>query len=228
MKLINARQVWTEAQHESNASISAVAIDRAESAPLKTGGKIGKRDAQFPAMSSEKGEEAGRFSVPGQRISISETRRTSAGRSTARAAHLATIGKVLRAIDTLPFQVQQFGHYLYHPCMTVVHVLNAEKLIWGDVDFSALTDAKAAKAHCLITFALQSYKLEAHGGAQWGPARVAEGMLKIYGVTIEPKHWDRDWKDIWNFLRTAIKEVDDQAQQPIWQVIYAEKEESAA
>ncbi|MFL1501687.1 hypothetical protein ACI77N_10855 [Pseudomonas sp. S191] len=228
MKLINARQVWTEAQHESNASISAVAIDRAESAPLKTGGRIGKREAQFPALGSEKGEEAGRFSVPGQRISISETRRTSAGRSTARAAHLATIGKVLRAIDTLPFQVQQFGHYLYHPCMTMLHVLNAEKLIWGDVDFSALTEAKAAKAHCMVTIALQSYKVEVQGGVQWGPARVAEGMLKLYGVHIEPKVWDRDWKAVWNFLREAISEVDIQALQPIWQVIQSEKSEYAA
>ena len=31
MKLINARQVWTESQHESNVSISAMAIDKAES-----------------------------------------------------------------------------------------------------------------------------------------------------------------------------------------------------
>ena len=228
MKLINARQVWTEAQHESNASISAVAIDRSESAPVKTGGRIGKRDAQFPAMGSEKGEEAGRFSVPGQRISISETRRTSAGKSTARAAHLATIGKVLRAIDTLPFQEQQFGHYLYHPCMTLAHVLNAEKLIWSSVDFSALTEAKEAKVHCLVTMALQSYKVEAHDGAQWGPARIAEGMLKLYGVHIEPKVWDRDWKEAWNFLRDAIEEVDIRVQQPVWQVIHAEKEEVAA
>ena len=228
MKLISARQVWTEAQHESNVSISAVAIDRAESAQVKTAGRISKRQAQFPALGSEEGEEAARFSVPRQRISISETRRTSAGQSTARVAHLAMIGKVLRAIDTLPFQVQQFGHYLYHPCMTVVHVLNAEKLIWSDVDLSALTDAKAAKAQCMITFALQSYKLEAHGGDQWGPSRVAAGMLKVYGITIEPKHWDRDWKEIWDFLRKSIKEVDDQAQQPVWQVIYAEKEEIVA
>lgn len=69
----------------------------------------------------------------------------------------------------------------------MVHVLNAEKLIWNDVDFSALTDAKTAKSHCMITMALQSYKIEAHGGEQWGPARVAEGMLKLYGVRIEPK-----------------------------------------
>ncbi|PXX59504.1 hypothetical protein SAMN05660489_04529 [Pseudomonas sp. LAMO17WK12:I10] len=228
MKLINARQVWTEAQHESNASISAVAIERAEAAPVKTGGRISKREAKFPALGSEKGEEAAHFSVPGQRISISETRRTPIGRSTARAAHLATIGKVLRAIDTLPFQVQQFGHYLYHPCMTAVHMLNAEKLIWADTDFSALTDAKAAKVHCLVTCALQSYKAEANGGTPWGPARVAEGMMKLYGIAIEPKVWDRDWKAIWDFLRAAIKEVDDQAQQPVWQVIYAEREESAA
>jgi hypothetical protein len=228
MKLINARQVWTEAQHESNASISAVAIDKAESAPVKKGGRISKREASFPALGAEKGEEAARFAVPGQRISISETRRTPVGRSTARAAHLATIGKVLRAIDTLPFQEQQFGHYLYHPCMTLVHVLNAEKLIWSSVDFSGLTEAKEAKVHCLLTLALQSYKVEAHNGAPWGPARIAEGMLKLYGVHIEPKVWDRDWKEAWNFLRETIEEVDIRVQQPVWQVIHEEKEECAA
>lgn len=225
MKLINARQVWTEAQHESNASISAVAIDKAESAPIKKGARMRRHEVVFAAIGDDKEE---RIQAVRQKISISETRRTPVGRSTARAAHLATIGKVLRAIDTLPFQVQQFGHYLYHPCMTMVHVLNAEKLIWSDVDLSALTAAKAAKAHCMITMALQSYKVEAHGGDQWGPARIAEGMLKLYGVRIEPKVWDRDWKDVWNFLREAIEEVDIQALQPIWQVIQSEKSEEAA
>ncbi|MBK3468406.1 hypothetical protein [Pseudomonas sp. MF6776] len=225
MKLINARQVWSEAQHESNASISAAAIDRAATAPLKSGSRMRRHEAVFAAIGDDKEE---RIQVVRQKISISDTRRTPVGRSTARAAHLATIGKVLRAIDTLPFQVQQFGHYLYHPCMTMVHVLNAEKLIWNDVDFSALTDAKAAKAHYMITMALQSYKIESHGGEQWGPARVAEGMLKLYGVRIEPKVWDRDWKDVWNFLREAISEVDVQALQPVWQVIFDENSEDAA
>lgn len=225
MKLINARQVWTEAQHESNASISAVAIDKAQSAPIKKGQRMRRAEAVFAALGDDKEE---RIQVVRQKISISETRRTPVGRSTARAAHLATIGKVLRAIDTLPFQVQQLGHYLYHPCMTMVHVLNAEKLIWNDVDFSALTDAKAAKAHCMITIALQSYKAEANGGDAWGPARVSDAMMKLYGVAIQPKHWDRDWLDIWNFLRNAIEEVDIQAQEPVWQVIHAEKSEDAA
>ncbi|WP_130900514.1 hypothetical protein [Pseudomonas sp. Sample_11] len=225
MKLINARQVWTEAQHESNASISAAAIDRAATAPVKSVSRMRRHEAVFAAIGDDKEE---RIQVVRQKISISETRRTPVGRSTARAAHLATIGKVLRAIDTLPFQVQQFGHYLYHPCMTMVHVLNAEKLIWNDVDFSALTDAKAAKAHCMITIALQSYKIEVHGGEQWGPTRVAEGMLKLYGVRIEPKVWDRDWRDVWNFLREAISEVDIQALQPVWQVIQSENSEEAA
>jgi hypothetical protein len=133
-----------------------------------------------------------------------------------------------KAIESLPFQVQQLGHYLYHPCMTVVHMLNAEKLIWSDTDFGALTDAKAAKVHCLITCALQSYKAEANGGDAWGPARVADAMMKLYGIAIQPKHWDRDWLDIWNFLRKAIEEVDIQAQQPLWQVIHAENSEDAA
>ncbi|WP_456027082.1 hypothetical protein [Pseudomonas capeferrum] len=228
MKLINARQVWTEAQHESNASISAVVIDRVESAPVKTGGRIGKRDAKFPAMGSDKGEEAGSFSVPGQRISISETRRTSAGRSTARAAHLATIGKVLRAIDTLPFQVQQFGHYLYHPAMNMRHLLNAVLLITAKAALPDLTSAKRVKAQYLVTLALQSYKGEVAGSAEWGPARVAAEMNAFFGVNIDPKNWTRDWLDLWESLKEVIKEVDIQAQQPIWQVIHAEKDQEAA
>ncbi|KMN06766.1 hypothetical protein [Pseudomonas helleri] len=228
MKLVNARQVWTEAQHESNASISAVAIDRAESAPLKTGRRIGKRDAQFPAMGSEKGEEAGRFSVPGQRISISETRRTSAGRSTARAAHLAMIGKVLRAIDTLPFQVQQFGHYLYHPVMNVRHLMNAVLLINTKAELPGLTSVKRAKAQYLVPMALQSYKGEVHGAAEWGPARVAAEIKDFFGITIDPKNWTRDWQGLWESLKEVVKEVDIQAQQPIWQLIHAEKDQEAA
>lgn len=228
MKLINARQVWTEAQHESNASISAVAIDRAESAPVKTGGRIGKREAQFPALSSEKGEEAARFAVPGQRVSISETRRTSAGRSTARAAHLATIGKVLRAIDTLPFQVQQFGHYLYHPAMNMKHLLNAVLLITAKAALPDLTSAKRVKAQYLVTLALQSYKGEVAGSPEWGPARVAAEMNTFFGVSIDPKNWTRDWLDLWESLKEVIKEVDIQAQQPIWQVIHSENDQEAA
>ncbi|PNG31531.1 hypothetical protein [Pseudomonas protegens] len=228
MKLINARQVWTEAQHESNASISAVAIERAESAPVKTGGRIGKREAQFPALGSDKGEEAARFSVPGQRISISETRRMPIGRSTARAAHLATIGKVLRAIDTLPFQVQQFGHYLYHPAMNMRHLLNAVLLVTAKAQLPDLTSAKRVKAQYLVTLALQSYKGEAHGAAEWGPARVASEMKEFFGVTIDPKNWTRDWLELWESLKEVIKEVDIQAQQPVWQVIHAEKDQEAA
>lgn len=225
MRLIGARQAWSDAQHESNASISAVAAEKAETGTKARAERIKRREAVFAAIGDDKEE---RIQVVRQRISISETRRTPIGRSTARAAHLATIGKVLRAIDTLPFQVQQFGHYLYHPCMTAVHMLNAEKLIWNEVDFSALTDAKAAKVHCMITVALQSYKAEVHGGPAWGPARVAEGMQKLYGITIEPKHWNRDWIEIWDFLRQAIHDVDIEAQQPVWQVIHAENAEHAA
>lgn len=228
MKLINARQVWTEAQHESNVSISAVAIDRAESAPVKTGGRIGKRQAQFPALGSEVGEEAARFSVPGQRISISETRRTSAGRSTARAAHLATIGKVLRAIDTLPFQVQQFGHYLYHPAMNMKHLLNAVLLVTAKAALHDMTSAKRVKAQYLVTLALQSYKGEVAGSAEWGPARVAGEMSAFFGVTIDPKNWTRDWLSLWDFLKSVIKEVDTQAQLPLWQVIHSENNQEVA
>lgn len=225
MKLINARQVWTEAQHESNASISAVAIDRAESAPIKAGKRMRRHEAVFAALGEDKEE---RIQVVRQKISISETRRTPIGRSTARAAHLASIGKVLRAIDTLPFQVQQVGHFLYHPCMTMQHVMNAVLLIAAKAELPELTSAKRVKAQYLITLALQSYKGEVSGAAEWGPARVAAEMKDFFGVSIEPKHWNRDWLALWDSLKKVIKEVDIQALQPIWQVIHAENEEAAA
>ena len=174
MKLISARQVWTESQHESNASISAAAIEKAESAPVKTGNRMRRHEAVFAALGDDKEE---RIQVVRQRISISETRRTPVGRSTARAAHPATIGKVLRAIDTLPFQVQQFGHFLYHPMMTMQHVMNAVLLITAKAQLPNLTSAKRVKAQYLVTMALQSYKGEVHGAAEWGPARVAAEMI---------------------------------------------------
>ncbi len=225
MKLIDARQVWTEAQHESNASISAAAIDRAESAPVKKGARMRRHEAVFAALGDDKEE---RIQIVRERISISETRRTPVGRSTARAAHLAMIGKVLRAIDTLPFQVQQFGHYLYHPAMTMRHVMNAVLLITAHAKLPDLTSAKRVKAQYLVTLALQSYKGEVVGAAEWGPARVAAEMKTFFGVTIDPKNWTRDWLDLWESLKEVIKEVDIQAQQPVWQVIHAEKEEDAA
>ena len=225
MRLINARQVWTESQHESNASISAVAIDKAESAPVKTGNRMRRHEAVFAALGEDKEE---RIQIVRQKISISETRRTPIGRSTARAAHLATIGKVLRAIDTLPFQVQQFGHYLYHPAMTMRHVMNAVLLITAKAELPDLTSAKRVKAQYLVTLALQSYKGEVVGAAEWGPARVAAEMKDYFGVSIEPKHWNRDWLELWKSLKKVIAEVDIQAQQPIWQVIHSENEEDAA
>lgn len=225
MKLINARQAWTDAQHESNVSISAAAAERAKSATVVRREKAAIREIVFAAVGEDKEE---RIKAVRQKISIAETRRTPIGRSTARAAHLVTMGKVQAAIETLPFQVQQFGHYLYHPCMTVVHMLNAEKLVWNDCNFSTLTDVKAAKVHCLVTCALQSYKAEANGGDAWGPAKVADAMLKLYGIKIEPKVWDRDWKQEWQFLRDVIMDIDVQAQQPVWQVIHAENVGNAA
>lgn len=225
MRLVNARQVWTDAQHESNASISAAAIQKAESAPVKKGSRMRRHEAVFAALGDDKEE---RIQIVRERISISETRRTPIGRSTARAAHLATIGKVLRAIDTLPFQVQQFGHYLYHPMMTMQHVMNAVLLITAKAALPDLTSAKRVKAQYLVTLALQSYKGEVQGSAEWGPARVAAEMQTFFGVTIDPKNWTRDWLDLWKSLREVIREVDIEAQQPIWQVIHAEKDQEAA
>ncbi|WP_164486359.1 hypothetical protein [Pseudomonas synxantha] len=46
--------------------------------------------------------------------------------------------------------------------------MNAEKLVSAKADLSALTEAKKAKAECLITMALRSYKGEISRVAEWG------------------------------------------------------------
>ncbi|MNL86214.1 hypothetical protein D3C87_2148330 [compost metagenome] len=53
-------------------------------------------------------------------------------------------------------------------------------------------------------------------------------MNAFFGVTIDPKNWKRDWLDLWESLKEVVKEVDIQAQQPLWQVIYSEKDQEAA
>lgn len=225
MKLIGARQAWTDSQHESNASISAVAIETAKSAAQKSRSRIRRHEAVFAAVGDDKEE---RIQIVRQRISISETRRTPLGRSTARAAHLTMMGKIQRAIGTLPFQVQQFGHYLYSPIPNMRYVMNADKLIAAKADLAELTPLKRARAQYLVTIALQSFKCETTGAPEWGPARVAEEMMAFYGLAIDPNNWNRDWRPMWEMLKAVIKEVDVDAQSPIWQVIHAEKEEGAA
>lgn len=225
MKLIGARQAWTDSQHESNASISAVAIESAKSATIARRTRARQHEVVFAAMGEDKEE---RIKVARQKISISETRRTPIGRSTARAAHLVAMGKIQRAIGTLPFQVQQFGHFLYHPCLTMQHVMNAVLLITAKAQLTDLTSAKRVKAQYLVTLALQSYKAQVSGAAEWGPARVAAEMKEFFGLTIDPKNWTRDWLDLWDALKNVIAEVDIQAQQPIWQLIHAEKDDYAA
>ncbi len=81
------------------------------------------------------------------------------------------------------------------------------------------------KAQYLVTLALQSYKGEVHGAAEWGPARVAAEMMTFFGVSVDQNNWNRDWRDLWVSLRKVIEEVDVQAQQPIWQVIHSEKDQ---
>jgi hypothetical protein len=226
MKLIGARQAWTDAQHESNTSISAVATEKAESVTKIKKRRAALHEVVFAALGDEYAEE--RIQVVRQKISISETRRTPIGRSTARAAHLVTMGKIQRAIESLPFQVQQFGHYLYHPMMNMRHVMNAVLLITAKAQLPDLTSAKRVKVQYLVTLALQSYKGEVSGASEWGPARVAAEMNDFFGVTIDPKNWTRDWLELWNSLKDVIREVDIQAQQPVWQVIHSEKDEEAA
>lgn len=112
--------------------------------------------------------------------------------------------------------------------MNMRHLLNAVLLITAKAALPDLTSAKRIKAQYLVTLALQSYKGEVQGAAEWGPARVAAEMDAFFGVTIDPKNWTRDWLGLWESLKEVIQEVDIQAQQPLWQVIHAEKDQEAA
>ncbi|PTQ70298.1 hypothetical protein [Pseudomonas sp. GV071] len=224
MRLINARQAWADSQLESNTSISAGALAHAEGR-VAPGPRGRRQEALFPATAEDK--EA-RIQVSRQRISISETRRTPIGRSSDRVAHLLTMGKVQQAIETLPFNLQQFGHYLYHPCLTMRHVMNASALVTSRLDVNGMSAGKRAKAIYLVTIALQSYKAQVCGSEQWGPARVAGEMKAFYGIQIAPANWSRDWKGLWDDLATLIETLDLEAQSPVWSVIHAEKDKKTA
>ena len=112
--------------------------------------------------------------------------------------------------------------------MNMRHLLNAVLLITAKAALPDLTSAKRVKAQYLVTLALQSYKGEVQGAAEWGPARVAAEMDAFFGVSIDTKNWTRDWMGLWETLKEVIQEVDIQTQQPIWQVIHAEKDIEAA
>ncbi|MOA39677.1 hypothetical protein D3C78_1614780 [compost metagenome] len=101
-------------------------------------------------------------------------------------------------------------------------------MVAAKAELPDLTSAKRVKAQYLVTLALQSYKAQVSGAAEWGPARVAAEMKDFFGVTIDPKNWTRDWLDLWETLKKVIAEVDIQAQQPLWQLIHSEKHEEAA
>ncbi|WP_237143015.1 MULTISPECIES: hypothetical protein [Pseudomonas] len=53
-------------------------------------------------------------------------------------------------------------------------------------------------------------------------------MKTFFGVSIEPKHWNRDWLELWESLKEVIAEVDIQALKPVWQVIHSENDDEAA
>lgn len=224
MKLTGARQAWTDSQHESSASSLAAAIETAKTGIKKSTVRTPRRESFFPAMGGDENERAGYFPVLSQRVRASETRTSSSRRSTARAAHLAMMGKVQRAIDTLPFQVQQFGHFMYSPVPNMRYVMNAMLLIATKAELSKLTRLQRVRAQYLVTATLQSFKCEVTGAPEWGPARVAEEMKAFYGLALDQNNWNRDWKPLWDLLRATIKEVDTDAQVPIWQVINAEKQ----
>ena len=53
-----------------------------------------------------------------------------------------------------------------------------------------------------MTLALQSYKGEVHGAAE---------MMTFFGALVDQNNWNRDWRDLWIFLKAVIEEVDIQA-----------------
>jgi len=86
--------------------------------------------------------------------------------------------------------------------MNMRHLLNAVLLVAARAELPDLTSAKRVKAQYLVTLALQSYKGEVHGAAE---------MMTFFGASVDQNNWNRDWRDLWIFLKAVIEEVDIQA-----------------
>lgn len=223
MRLITARQAWHDSQYESRGSITAATLDHAKLGTKRAASKPKTIEAVFAAVGDE---EESRVKVVAQRMEVQETRRSARDNSSARCAHMMTMGRIQHAIASLNKPLQHFGHYLYSPLANVRDQDVARTLVWFVWDKPAgLTKVKESRAYCLVLPALVSYQGVVTGGRdEWTPGRIAEFVADWYGEKISVSQWARDWAPIWEGLQRAIGEMDRKALEPVEMVLNRENQ----
>jgi len=223
MRLISPRQAWHDAQYESRGSITAAILDHAKIKTKRAAEKRRTIEAVFAAVGDD---EEDRIKIAAQRMEVQETRRTARDNSTARSAHMATMGRIQAAISSLPKPLQHFGHHLYSPLNNVRDQDVARTLVWFSWSRPAgMSKVKESRAYCMVMPALMSYVGVVVGGREeWGPSRIAQFVADWYGERISISQWTRDWAPIWEGLLRTITELDQKALEPVEQAITEERE----
>ncbi|AZD50524.1 hypothetical protein [Pseudomonas chlororaphis] len=139
--------------------------------------------------------------------------------SNGRCAHMLAAGLVQAAIDTLPKPLQHFGHALYSPIANGVNVNAAHALVWFTTDLSAYPARRQEIAYWMALAAIKSHQAAVNGREAWGPGRVAEFVLELYGARVDTSHWARDWAGIWSAIAGTVDQLDAKALKPVAAVI---------
>ncbi|MBJ2267798.1 hypothetical protein JFT60_10500 [Pseudomonas sp. MF6772] len=219
----DARIAWHDSMHERGISITAASMSQAESSAKRDTRLQSQHEAVFLALGEDKEE---RVKALRQRMDARQSR-TDTFDSTARSAKVAAMAKIQRAVHTLPPLLRRFGNLLYSPSPTATDLECSRFLLARYSRFPVMTEERAAKASSLIIPALLSYRDTAFGGREhWAPSRIIE-FCQQYGVTFSPANWARDWSSIWERLLDSCAGFDQQALDPIWEIINKERGKAA-
>lgn len=139
--------------------------------------------------------------------------------SNGRCAHMLAAGLVQSAIATLPKPLQHFGHALYSPVATGIDINIGHALVWFTVDLDGYPAKRKECAYWMALAAIKSHQAAVNGREAWGPGRVSEFVLELYGAKIDVSHWARDWAGIWSAIASTVDTLDAKALKPVAAVI---------
>lgn len=176
------------------------------------------RDALHESRDSVLASAAERAKLGKQGRVIGETM-PSMRDSNGRCAHMLAAGLVQAAIGTLPKPLQHFGHALYSPVANGLDINIAHALVWFSVDLEGYPAKRKEVAYWMTLAAIKSHQAAVNGREPWGPSRVSEFVLELYGATISVSHWARDWSAIWASIASTVDKLDTKALKPVTAVI---------
>ena len=139
--------------------------------------------------------------------------------SNGRCAHMLAAGLVQQAIGTLPKPLQHFGHALYSPVANGIDINVAHATAWFTVELGDLPTKREEVAYWMTLAAIKSHQAAVNGREAWGPGRVSEFVLELYGAKISVSHWARDWAAIWSAIASTVDTLDAKALKPVAAVI---------